>query len=244
MEDAVHLQSRKTRSKVDSNIVLRAAAQSIRLPTKKLYGVELLVRRDGGSADESASFVLSQLTSPESWFDLDMFMLDQAAQLARVNPNIHVFVNLSIATASDPRFRDRYLQSAEIHAASLPPQRIVIEVNEYFNASVRSLNALIGLFHEVQVTAALDDFHASAECWRKARAKWDYIKLDCARLAEEGAMACLHDLTGNSLAHQSPLLVAEAIETNASAKAMLHAGANLVQGYVAGLPQFLGEKNI
>lgn len=245
MGDVIRLQSHdKARAKVGGNAALRAAAQPIRLSSGKPYGAELLVRRDGGSADESAKLALSQLSGPEDWFNLDVFMLGQAARLARANPSLHVFVNLSIITVSNRRFRERYLQSAEVHAASLPPKRIVAEVNECFNASVRSLNALIGLFHEVQLTAALDDFHASAECWRKARAKWDYIKLDCARLAEEGAIACLRDLTGNSLAHQSPLLVAEAIETNASAKAMLHAGANLIQGYVAGCPQFLGEKNI
>ncbi|MBZ9574515.1 EAL domain-containing protein [Modicisalibacter sp. MOD 31.J] len=221
-------------------IAVRPAVQPMRQQGGRLYGIELLARRAAAREGEGAGPVLSLLHEPVDWMQLDVTMLREAAShaLTQTRPTL-VFVNLSEATAANPLTRDRYLTAAEGCAAALPPGRLVVEINENLTASVGDLDALIAALRERNMAVAMDDFHASAECWRKVRANWDCIKIDCARLSLDEAQRALRDLTEHPNPDCSPVLIAEAVATDAVREAMFAAGAYAVQGWISGPPRFL-----
>ncbi|MDN5874425.1 MAG: hypothetical protein L0H29_08610, partial [Sinobacteraceae bacterium] len=98
--------------------------------------------------------------------------------------------------------------------------------------------ALIAALHKCNLAVAMDDFYGSAECWRKVRANWDCIKLDCARLSLDEAQRALRDLAVHPGIGARPLLIAEAVETPARRQALFAAGAHAIQGWVSGRPHF------
>lgn len=214
---------------------LYAGAQVIRAADGQCYGWELLARRVGHPPSEGAGPALARLAETFDRLSLDTFMVREAAALALATNDERLLVNLSVATATDPTYRDRFLDAAAVAAAAAGRYRIGVEVHEDIDWERAEFNHFIDALHARGLLAVLDDFRGTRTCWKKSCARWDVIKLDCASMPSAQAIAAIDVLKDGLGVPKPAMLIAEAVESACERERLLEAGAHAVQGFVAGV---------
>ncbi len=171
--------------------------------------------------------------------ELDWAVVETCAEAARDAAGTRIACNLSGLSLQSPAFRRRLL--ALLRAEPDLVSRLLIEITETAEIAdeaeaVRTVDALRSL----GLPLCIDDFGAGAAAFRYLRAfRVDYVKIDgqyvqAALRSEQdrGFVAAMVDLSRNVGA----AVVAERIETEEEAAAMLALGIGYGQGWLFGRP--------
>ena len=153
-----------------------------------------------------------------------------ASEMANLDANIQLFVNLHPADLEDPEL---YSRSSPLAANS---KRVVLEITE--RASVAHLASLDGHMHALRTMGfriAVDDLGAGyAGLTTFARVRPEFVKLD-ASLVRDINSASVQQLVVSSVQEMARELgsqvVAEAIETSQERDALRELGIDIMQGY-------------
>src|SRR5256884_2084428 len=153
--------------------------------------------------------------------------------------NFYISVNLSAAALHDPGLRDYVARVLE--DTHTPPGHLKFELTEgglISNASTarEALDAL----HRMGIELMLDDFGTGYSSLSYLQLfPFDYVKIDRPFVNRTGSEGANNDLTSAILQMASSLglrAVAEVVETQAAAQALLQMGCNFGQGYYFSAP--------
>ncbi|HLY11938.1 MAG TPA: EAL domain-containing protein [Planctomycetota bacterium] len=145
-----------------------------------------------------------------------------------------LFLNISPTAVVNGRAFGPFFKEM-LHAFSMPPQRVVVEITEHETPDERVLEEATQYYKEIGCLVAIDDFGAGHSNFNRIwRLKPDIIKLDrhmifqaaqdsAARRGLVGIAGLLHEL--------GALVLAEGIETEEEARVVVHAEVDLLQGY-------------
>ena len=210
------------------------------MSTGALYGAEALVR----GIDEDGTVVLPgafipQLERSGGIRELDLFVLERVlALLERWREQglgaVPVSVNLSRVTLLSPTALASVLAIQSRYPA-VPPDALELEVTESVGGETGTLQAVIDQFRQCGLRLGLDDFGSKyANLSVFTNVHFDTVKLDRTLIA---------GLVGNPINHMlvqdivricqtcGTACVAEGVETQAQASALMEAGCRYAQGY-------------
>jgi EAL domain-containing protein (putative c-di-GMP-specific phosphodiesterase class I) len=170
---------------------------------------------------------------------LDWAVIETCAEAARKAGGAHIACNISGLSLQSPAMRERLLGLLRAEPALV--ERLLIEITE--TAEIEDEDAAIGTVEALRALGlplCIDDFGAGAAAFRYLRAfRVDYVKIDgqyvqAAVKSERdlGFVASMVDLARKVGAQ----VVAERIETEAEATAMLGLGVEYGQGWLFGKP--------
>ncbi len=213
----------------------------VSLATREMHHVEALLRPEpvrGCPADTPQDFVvLAETVGLAS--ELDLAVASMACDAA-VRSLVPVAFNLSGQSMQDPSFRDRLIAKVINHPAR-KARMLAVEMTETAqleNIAEAAKTALT--LRELGIPFCLDDFGAGAADVRVLRAiPSDIVKLDGSYVAgtvsdgrERAFVAGMVEIARAAGAS----VVAERVETEAEAEALLAIGAEYGQGWLFGKP--------
>ena len=169
----------------------------------------------------------------------------QGAGAARNAGDVRIACNLSGLSVQSPAFRERLLKRLDAEPALVP--RLLVEITE--TAEIEQEAEAIATVEALRARAipiCIDDFGAGAAAFRYLRTfRVDYVKIDglyvenARRGAQDrGFLSSMVDLARNVGAQ----VVAERIETEEDAAAMLELGIGFGQGWLFGRPGRLPDR--
>ncbi len=167
---------------------------------------------------------------------------DQLAPIARRHPDLYFSFNVAPAQLLDPGLPARL--AATFDAASLPPDRVLLELTERDTVDADAIDGLAALRAQGFRTA-LDDFgtgHSSLVLLERLGV--DRIKLDrefVRRIDEPGAsLVVLESMIAMAQRLGTPV-IAEGIETDTQWRWLADRGVQYLQGYLFGRPMRVPE---
>ena len=156
--------------------------------------------------------------------------------------NTWLFLNVSPTVVIKGRSHGAFFKEL-LQAWEMPPQRVVVEVTESEASDEGVLEEAAAYYKDIGCLVAIDDFGADHSNFQRIwRLKPDIIKLDRMMVAQAARdPAARRGLVGLAgLLHEiGALVLAEGIETEEEALAVLHAEVDLLQGYYVQRP-FVG----
>jgi EAL domain-containing protein (putative c-di-GMP-specific phosphodiesterase class I) len=156
--------------------------------------------------------------------------------------NAWLFLNVSPSVVINGRTQGPFFKEL-LQAWKMPPQRVVVEVTESETSDEGVLEEAAAYYKDIGCLLAIDDFGAGHSNFQRIwRLRPDIIKLDrmmvnhaardpAGRRGLVGLAGLLHEI--------GALVLAEGIETEQEALAVLHAEVDLLQGYYVQRP-FIG----
>ncbi|WP_426957869.1 putative bifunctional diguanylate cyclase/phosphodiesterase [Muricoccus radiodurans] len=212
--------------------------------TRKLRGAEALLRwpgGPGGSAVSPAEF-LPEAMEAGLMPQIDAWVLDTALRQKRAwhgkadSPAV-VGVNISPATLKDQAFPAQVMATLARH--SVHPDELEVEIPE--DVAARDLDAIAPVLHELigeGVRLSLDDFGGGLSALAHLlRLPVDQVKLDRSIVAglPGGARERAILKAVAALAHGMEIpLLAEGVETEEQAEALIQEGCTVMQGWLFG----------
>ena len=169
------------------------------------------------------------------------WVIERACRLAAAwrqrlpaDADFYVSVNLSAAALSDPGLRQYVARVLE--ATHTPPRYLKLEVTEggLIN-NVSTAREVLDAFHNIGVELMLDDFGTgSSSLSHLQRLPFDFVKIDRPFVNRTGSERADTAITAAILQMTSSLglrAVAEVVETQAAAQALVQMGCSFGQGY-------------
>lgn len=239
-----------------SNKELFAYFQPIfRMDDESLFGLEVLARRAVRSRHQPPALFFHLLHGPKSWLRIDLSALRHAARAARLIPRqrpVHLFVNLSTATALDREALGLYLSMLRRTVKQVGPHCLVVEIPEEYSGTPMQVAELCFRLRQAGALVALDDHRGvAADTRREAAWLWDVVKIDTGDRHMGDPVATLDTvLQRRRQAHlDQPLIILEGIEEAHHARQFARFGDRLlVQGYAfcrpAPLDEALGARSL
>lgn len=227
-------------------LTVRSAFQAIfSFAHARPVGFEGLARAgDASGASVSPMTLLEGERTIEGTVFLDRLLraLHLANFLSHPFENAWIFLNVSPTVVINGRTQGPFFKEL-LQAWKMPPQRVVVEVTESETSDEGVLEEAAAYYKDIGCLLAIDDFGAGHSNFQRIwRLKPDIIKLDrmmvsqaardpAARRGLVGLAGLLHEI--------GALVLAEGIETEEEALAVLHAEVDLLQGYYVQRP-FVG----
>jgi EAL domain-containing protein (putative c-di-GMP-specific phosphodiesterase class I) len=210
-------------------------------PDRTVLGFEALSRGPRGSGLERADELFGSATEHQLLVELDRLCRRRALlSSGRIPSNAKIFVNTLPATIRDPQFRGRPLIDF-LDKAQVAPDRIVIEITEKLVIENYSLfREAMAYFTDLGMSFAVDDVGAGYSGLESiARLKPTFLKIDMSlvrdvhvslvnRAMVEAIVAMGHGI--------GAAVIAEGIQLNEEAAALLDAGVDWGQGYLFARP--------
>ncbi len=181
----------------------------------------------------------------------EIINLDQICQLVHIEnfyaldpPNAWLFLNVDPQTLAK---KDSYISflSCLLREKNYPANRFVIEVLESNIDDEAELESHIQEFKKLGFLIAIDDFGAGQSNFERIwRIKPDIVKLDRSMVKKAGTDPSVKSLIKGitSMLHNCKCIVlAEGVETEAEAIAVMDGGVDLVQGFYFAHPFLLSE---
>ncbi len=169
------------------------------------------------------------------------WVIERACRLATAwrqrlpaNSDFYISVNLSAAALSDPGLHQYVARVLEV--THTPPRYLKLELTEggLIN-NVRMAREVLDAFHSIGVELMLDDFGTgNSSLSDLQRFPFDYVKIDRPFVNRTGSERANTAITAAILQMASSLglrAVAEVVETQAAAQALVQMGCNFGQGY-------------
>ncbi len=216
----------------------------VRLDDLRVEHFEALIRPlpgpEGNMPDPQSFVTLAEASGLAQ--NLDLAVLGVAADALSATAAVHVAVNVSALSLSDPHFAKRCLAALDI--AGSAPNRLLIEVTE--TADIEDTAAAAALIEELRRrghAVCLDDFGAGAAgIGHLKRFPVDYVKIDGQYLRGAGRggrdralLAQIVQLCRSTGAQ----VIAEQVETEAEAAMLRDLGVEYGQGFLFGRPGLL-----
>jgi diguanylate cyclase (GGDEF)-like protein len=153
--------------------------------------------------------------------------------------NFYISVNLSAAALRDPGLRDYVAQVLE--DTRTPPGNLKFELTEGgLISNVSTAREVLEAFHKMGIELMLDDFGTGYSSLSYLQLfPFDYVKIDRPFVKRTGSERANNAITAAILQMASSLglrAVAEVVETQAAAQALLHMGCAFAQGYFFSAP--------
>lgn len=219
----------------------------VRLSDRSLHHYEALLRpiptQDVALAHAQEFVIFAETVGLSE--ELDWAVMESVCAAARNAGDARIACNLSGLSVQSPAFRARLLNLLDAEPALVP--RLLVEITE--TAEIEQEAEAIATVEALRARAmpiCIDDFGAGAAAFRYLRTfRVDYVKIDglyvenARRGAQDrGFLSSMVDLARNVGAQ----VVAERIETEADAAAMLELGIGYGQGWLFGRPGRLPER--
>jgi EAL domain-containing protein (putative c-di-GMP-specific phosphodiesterase class I) len=215
------------------------------LGTREVFGFEALTRGPKDSVFEMprAMFALSLRVGVA--VDLDRLCRDTALKSwGRSSGRGKVFVNILAGSLDDPAWLAGGLGGL-LEAASLQPTDVVIEVSERSaESAMERFAAVTERLKEQGFGVALDDVgtgYATLTTLEKVRP--DYLKVDVSMVRDIHRNLIKQDLLSSLVQIGRRIdasVIAEGVESEDEAAALLNAGAAYAQGYLFAAPRAMG----
>jgi EAL domain-containing protein (putative c-di-GMP-specific phosphodiesterase class I) len=211
-------------------------------------GVEAFARWNGRTGAEFLDLIraLGQVRA------VDEAVLRIAAAAATRFGSLPISVNVDRQTLSAPGFVERL--RATLDAAGLPPDRLVLELNDLEFGKHDPALAALAAARELGVQLAVDDFGAGSATLRRLRELQPaIIKVDGSLVddGEDPQSAALLAGTAQLGRLLGAIVVAEGVETRAQRHAAARAGCAGVQGFLMsppldaeGMVELLGDEPV
>ena len=153
--------------------------------------------------------------------------------------NFYISVNLSAAVLRDPGLRDYVARVLE--DTHTPPGHLKFELTEGgLISNVSTAREVLEALHRMGIELMLDDFGTGYSSLSYLQLfPFDYVKIDRPFVKHTGSERANAAITSAILQMASSLglrSVAEAVETQAAAQALLQMGCNFAQGYLFSAP--------
>jgi diguanylate cyclase (GGDEF)-like protein len=153
--------------------------------------------------------------------------------------NFYISVNLSAAVLRDPGLRDYVARVLE--DTRTPPGNLKFELTEGgLISNVSTAREVLEAFHKMGIELMLDDFGTGYSSLSYLQLfPFDYVKIDRPFVKRTGSERANNAITSAILQMASSLglrAVAEVVETQAAAQALLHLGCDFAQGYFFSAP--------
>jgi EAL domain-containing protein (putative c-di-GMP-specific phosphodiesterase class I) len=210
-------------------------------PDRTVLGFEALSRGPRGSGLERADELFGSATEHQLLVELDRLCRRRALlSSGRIPSNAKIFVNTLPATIRDPQFRGRPLIDF-LDKAQVAPDRIVIEITEKLVIENYSLfREAMAYFTDLGMSFAVDDVGAGYSGLESiARLKPTFLKIDMSLIRDvhvslvNRAMVEAIVAMGHGI---GAAVIAEGIQLNEEAAALLDAGVDWGQGYLFARP--------
>ena len=244
--------SRESSSSPSSTEVLleglnvRSAYQPIFSPThQKLVGFEALVRVDDGDQSVSPAALFDRTKTVQQTVELDSFLLHQHVDnYTGTHLPVWLFLNINPDTCIHPMSSlDRLVdQCAE---CNISPEKIVLELVE---TASENIDALLRFIDEAKARGfriAIDDFGTGDSNFERLwRIDPTIVKIDRSLLVNaekhHRARQLLESLV-RMIRESGSLVLLEGIENQAQARIALATEADLLQGFLFGVPGIIDE---
>ena len=220
------------------NRILRSAFQPIfSFAHARPVGFEGLVRaNDLAGNSVSPLTLLSEEHAIEGTIFLDRLLrtLHIANFVHRAFEDSWLFLNVSPSVVINGRTQGPFFRQM-LEAWNVPPQQVVVEVTEDKTSDEGVLEEAASYYKQIGCLVAIDDFGAGYSNFQRIwRLRPDIVKLDRMLVShatrDSAARRGLVGLAG--LLHEAGALVlAEGVETEEEALAVLHADVDLLQGF-------------
>jgi diguanylate cyclase (GGDEF)-like protein len=153
--------------------------------------------------------------------------------------NFYISVNLSAAALRDPGLRDHVARVLE--DTHTPPGQLKFELTEGgLISNVSTAREVLEALHGMGIELMLDDFGTGYSSLSYLQLfPFDYVKIDRPFVKRTGSERANNAITSAILQMASSLglrAVAEVVETQAAAQALLHMGCAFAQGYFFSAP--------
>jgi EAL domain-containing protein (putative c-di-GMP-specific phosphodiesterase class I) len=212
------------------------------LKTKVVLGYEALSRGARGSGLEPADALFGAAEDQHLMVELDRLCRQRALlSSSRIPSTAKIFVNTLPGTIRDPQFRGKALIDF-LDRAQVSPDRIVIEITEKLVIDNYTLfREAMAYYTDLGMSFAVDDVGAGYSGLESiARLKPTFLKIDIALVHDVHASLVNREMVKAIVAMGRGIgatVIAEGIQAEEEAKALLGMGVNWGQGYLLARPE-------
>jgi EAL domain-containing protein (putative c-di-GMP-specific phosphodiesterase class I) len=221
--------------------IVTAYQPIVRMKDRVVVAYEALSRGARGSGLEAPDVLFGAAESHSLLIELDRLCRSRALlSSSRVPGNARIFVNTLPATIRDPQFRGKPLIDF-LDRANVAPSRIVIEITEKLVIENYSLfRETMAYFADLGMSFAVDDVGAGYSGLEAiARLKPTFLKIDMALVRDVHTSLANREMVRAiiSMGHAiGASVLAEGIQSEDEAAAILEMNADLGQGFLFGRP--------
>ena len=214
----------------------------LRLSDRGLLGFEALSRGARGSGLETADVLFGGAEKHELLLELDRLCRSRALMHSgRLPSTAKLFINTLPATVRDPQFRGRPLITF-LDRAQVAPSRIVLEITEKLVIENYGLfREAMAYYTDLGVSFAVDDVGAGYSGLESiASLKPAYLKIDIALVRDVHVSMVNREMVKAIVAMGRGIgatVIAEGIQAEEEAKALLGMGVSWGQGYLLARPE-------
>jgi EAL domain-containing protein (putative c-di-GMP-specific phosphodiesterase class I) len=211
------------------------------LKARTILGFEALSRGPRGTGLESADALFGAATEHGLLVELDRLCRKRALlSSGRIPSTARIFVNTLPATVRDPQFRGRALIDF-LDRAQVAPRRIVLEITEKLVIENYALfREAMDYFTELGMSFAVDDVGAGYSGLESiARLKPTFLKIDIALVRDVHVSLVNREMVKAIVAMGRGIgaaVIAEGIQTDDEARALMDMGVEWGQGYLLARP--------
>jgi EAL domain-containing protein (putative c-di-GMP-specific phosphodiesterase class I) len=221
--------------------IITAYQAIVDLRARTILGFEALSRGPRGSGLEAADALFGAATDHSLTVELDRLCRKRALlSSGRIPSTARIFVNTLPATVRDPQFRGRPLIEF-LDQAQVAPSRIVLEITEKLVIENYTLfREAMDYFTELGMSFAVDDVGAGYSGLESiARLKPTFLKIDIALVRDVHASLVNREMVKAIVAMGRGIgaaVIAEGIQTEEEARALMDMGVEWGQGYLLARP--------
>ena len=211
------------------------------LQDRTVLGFEALTRGPRGTGLEAPDDLFGAATEHELLVELDRLCRARALlSSGRIPSNSRIFINTLPATIRDPQFRGKPLIDF-LDRAQVSPDRIVIEITEKLVIENYSLfREAMAYFTDLGMSFAVDDVGAGYSGLEAiARLKPAFLKIDTMLVRDVHSSLVNREMVKAIISMGTGIgatVIAEGIQTQEEASALLKMGVNYGQGFYLARP--------
>lgn len=216
--------------------VVTAYQPILLLQDRTVLGFEALTRGPRGTGLEAPDDLFRAATDHELLVELDRLCRERALlSSGRIPSNSRIFINTLPATIRDPQFRGKPLIDF-LDRAQVSPDRIVIEITEKLVIENYALfREAMAYFTDLGMSFAVDDVGAGYSGLEAiARLKPAFLKIDTMLVRDVHASLVNREMVKAIISMGKGIgatVIAEGIQSQEEASALLKMGVNYGQGY-------------
>jgi len=216
--------------------VITAYQPILLLQDRTVLGFEALTRGPRGTGLEAPDDLFRAATDHELLVELDRLCRERALlSSGRIPSNSRIFINTLPATIRDPQFRGKPLIDF-LDRAQVSPDRIVIEITEKLVIENYSLfREAMAYYTDLGMSFAVDDVGAGYSGLEAiARLKPAFLKIDTMLVRDVHSSLVNREMVKAIISMGQGIgatVIAEGIQSQEEAGALLRMGVNYGQGY-------------
>lgn len=217
--------------------------QVVSMTRQSVCGMEGLIRSKQTPVPPGALFEAAEAEGLTVQLDrlCRDIILREFSRLSEVHPDKMLFINVDASVLDTVGGSGYMIQQVEKY--NIPPERVVVEINEARVLGTAALNSFIRVNREAGFLLALDDVGAGfSNLDRIAIVKPDIIKIDMSLVRHLESDYHRQEVFRSMVRLASRIgavSVAEGVESEEEALAVLRLGADMIQGYYFSRPQKL-----